>query len=188
MSEPKFNPRTLVLLAIILFISLIRVTAAVSPDFGAIANFSAVGAIALFGGAYFREYRKAFSLPLLVLLVSDLFIAKISGYGFFYGGWYWTYIAFVLMVLVSRLVIRRVSVLAVISGILTAVLVHWIVSDISAMYVPGLYPPTFGGYLQCLTAAIPFELRFLYGTAIYGSVMFGTFEILRKRYPDFALA
>lgn len=188
MSEPKFNPRNVVLLLIIVFVSIIRIAAAYSDNFKEIANFSAVGAIALFGGAYFNNSIKAFSFPLLVLLLSDIFITNVSGYGFFYGGWYWTYIAFILMVLVSKLVINKVNVQNTVIAGVVAVIVHWIVSDISAMYVPGLYPPTLAGFGACLIAAIPYELKFLYGTAIYGVVMFGAFELLRVKYPALSLA
>jgi len=183
MSESKFNPRNIVLLAIIIFISIIRIAAPHSDNFKEIANFSAVGAIALFGGAYFNSNSKAFGFPLLVLLLSDIFIAQTSGFGFFYPGWYWTYIAFILMVMVSKLIIRKVNVQNVVIAAAAAIIVHWIVSDIGAMYVPGLYEPTLAGFITCLIAAIPFELKFVYGTVIYGVVMFGIFELLKARYP-----
>lgn len=183
MSESKFNPRNIVLLAIIIFISIIRIAAPHSDNFREVANFSAVGAIALFGGAYFNSNLKAFGFPLLVLLLSDIFIAQTSGFGFFYPGWYWTYIAFVLMVMVSKLIISKVNVQHVVIAAAAAIIVHWIVSDIGAMYVPGLYEPTLSGYITCLIAAIPFELKFVYGTVIYGTVMFGIFELLKTRYP-----
>lgn len=187
MSESKFNPRMMILLLIIIFVSIIRVAAPFSGDFKVIANFSAVGAIALFGGAYFNNNVKAFAFPLLILLLSDLFIAKTSGYGFFYGGWYWTYIAFILMVVVGKVMMSKVTVLSFIGSAVVAVLIHWIVSDISAMYIPGLYPPTFAGYIACLTAAIPYEKSFLYGTVAYGAVMFGAFEMLKAKYPYLSL-
>ncbi|SHE86184.1 DUF6580 family putative transport protein [Pedobacter caeni] len=187
MSESKFNPRTIILLLIIIFVSIIRVAAPFSGDFKVIANFSAVGAIALFGGAYFNNNVKAFAFPLAVLLLSDLFIAKTSGYGFFYDGWYWTYIAFILMVVVGKVMLNKVTALTFLTSSVAAVVVHWIVSDISAMYIPNLYPPTVAGYISCLVAAIPFELKFLYGTLVYGSVMFGAFEMLKARYPYLSL-
>lgn len=187
MSESKFNPRTIILLLIIIFVSIIRVAAPFSGDFKVIANFSAVGAIALFGGAYFNNNVKAFAFPLLVLLLSDLFIAKTSGFGFFYGGWYWTYIAFILMVVVGKVMLNKVTALTFLTSSVAAVLVHWIVSDISAMYIPNLYPPTVAGYISCLVAAIPFELKFLYGTLAYGAIMFGAFEMLKAKYPYLSL-
>lgn len=188
MSESKFNPRTAILLLIIVLISIIRVAAPFSDNFKEIANFSAIGAIALFGGAYFNNNIKAFGFPLLILLLSDVFIAKTSGYGFFYGGWYWTYIAFILMVFVGKVMLKKVNVQNFVFANVVMILIHWIVSDISAMYVPGLYEPTFAGYLTCLVAAIPYELNFVYGSLAYGALMFGSFELLKAKYPYLSLS
>ena len=187
MSDLKFNPRVLVLLLIIVFISVIRILVPHSDNFDKIAGFSAVGAIALFGGAYFNTNLKAFGFPLAILLLSDIFIAQTSGYGFFYAGWYWTYIAFILMVFAAKFLLARVNVASFVGSVLAIVFIHWIVSDISAMYIPGLYEPTLAGYWACLIAAIPFELKFLYGTVIYGGVMFGAFELLKAKFPALSM-
>ncbi|RZM21527.1 MAG: hypothetical protein EOO88_32830 [Pedobacter sp.] len=183
MSDIKFNPRILVVLLIIVFISVIRIVMPHSDNFHSIAGFSAVGAIALFGGAYFNTNFKAFGFPLAVLLLSDIFIAQTSGYGFFYDGWYWTYIAFIMMTFASKFLLKKVNAVSFLASALIITLIHWIVSDISPMYVPGLYPPTFAGYLLCLKEAIPHELKFLLGTIVYGGVMFGAFELLKVKYP-----
>lgn len=173
MSGTKFNPNAVILLAIVVLVSIFRIAAPYSDNFKEIANFSAVGAIAMFGAAYFNSNIKAIGFPLLVLLISDVFIAQTSGYGFFYAGWYWTYIAFILMVLVSKLMLRKINVQNIVGATISVILIHWVVSDISAMYIPGLYPPTLAGFGACLIAAIPFELKFLYGTVIYSAIMFG---------------
>ncbi len=172
MSGTKFNPSTILLIAVVVLVSIFRIAAPYSDNFKDIANFSAVGAIAMFGGAFFNNNLKAFGLPLAVLLVSDIFIGQTSGYGFFYGGWYWTYIAFVLMVFASKVLLKKRNVQNMVTATISVVLIHWIVADISAMYTP-LYPSTLAGFGACLIAAIPFELKFLYGTVIYGAVMFG---------------
>lgn len=188
MADSKFNPRTAVLLLIIVLISTIRVSATLSDNFKEIANFSGVGAIALFGGAYFNSNMKSFGFPLLILLLSDIFIAQTLGYGFFYGGWYWTYIAFILMVFVGKVMLKKVNVQNLVLSTIVMVLIHWIISDISAMYVPGLYEPTLAGYWACLVAAIPYELNFVYGSLIYGVLMFGSFELLKAKYPYLSLS
>lgn len=180
MSESKFNPSTVILILVVVLVSIIRVAAPHSDNFKDIANFSAVGAIAMFGAAYFNNPLKAFGFPLTVLLLSDIFIARTSGYGFFYDGWYWTYIAFILMVAVSRVLLKKVNVQNLVMAAISVILIHWVVADISAMYIPGLYPPTLAGFWACLVAAVPFELKFLYGTVIYGAVMFG----LKAWYPS----
>jgi len=185
MSERKFNPTTLILLIMILFVSIIRVAAPFSDQFKEIANFSAVGAMALFGGAYFNNNLKAFGFPLLILLMSDLFLGLTvyKEFGLFYPGWYWTYIAFMLMVLVSRVMLKNVNVTRLLGATLAIVLIHWIVTDFAVWYSGTMYPQTLAGFWLCLVNAIPFELNFLYGTLIYGAVMFGAFEFLKSRYP-----
>jgi hypothetical protein len=57
------------------------------------ANFTAIGAIALFGGVYL-EKRFAFVVPILAMLMSDYFIG-------FYSGMYWVYGSFVLIGLIG---------------------------------------------------------------------------------------
>lgn len=180
MSGYKFNPSAVILVLIVLLVSIFRVAAPYSDNFKEIANFSAVGAIALFGGAYFNNNIKAFGFPLLALLLSDLFIAQTSGFGFFYAGWYWTYIAFILMVYTSKQLLKQINIqnLVLLTAVIT--IIHWVVADIGAMYIPGLYPSTLAGFWACLVAAVPFELKFLYGTLVYGTVMFGVMAL----YPN----
>ncbi|MFI5453171.1 DUF6580 family putative transport protein [Pedobacter sp. UC225_61] len=184
----KNSSRTLVLLLLMLVIVGLRVIAPLSPDFKVIANFSGIGAVALFGGAYFKNKFNAFILPLLVLLVSDIGLALTMGkdYGF-YQGWYYTYIAFALIVLVGHLMIKKVNVIAVLTASLTGVLIHWIVSDFGVWYGSSFYPQTFAGFWACLVFAIPYELNFLYGTLAYSAIMFFAFESLKAKYPVLSL-
>ena len=191
MSEQTFNPRTLILILIVALVTILRTVAPFSDNFGEIANFSAVGAITLFSGSYFKNPIQAFAIPLLTLLLTDVILAntiyKAYNTGFLYDGWYWTYIAFALMVLVTRLIVKKVNIQNVLVGTLTAVLIHWIVTDFGVWYGSPIYPQTIAGFWAVLTLAIPFELRFLYGTLAYGVLMFGAFEALKIKYPVLSL-
>ncbi|MES2826888.1 MAG: DUF6580 family putative transport protein [Bacteroidota bacterium] len=188
MSDLKFNQRTLILLLIVALVTVLRTVAPFSDNFAQIANFSAVGAITLFSGAYFKNPLKSFAIPLLTLLMTDLILAltiyKEYSNGFLYDGWYWTYAAFVLMIIAGRLILRNVSLLSAIAGTLTVVLIHWIVTDLGVWYGSKVYPQSLSGFWTVLELAIPFELRFLYGTVIYGLIMFGSFELLKVKYPS----
>ncbi|MEJ7557824.1 MAG: DUF6580 family putative transport protein [Pedobacter sp.] len=190
MSEAKFNPRTLILLLIVALVTILRTVAPFSDNFSQIANFSAVGAITLFSGSYFRNPAQSFAIPLLTLLLTDVILAttiyKEYSNGFLYDGWYWTYIAFALMVLVTRLIVTKINILNVVLGSLVVVLIHWIVTDLGVWYGSN-YPQTLAGFWAVLAAAIPFELRFLYGTLAYGVLMFGSFELLKVKYPVLSL-
>lgn len=191
MSHIKFNPRTLTVLLFILVIGIFRALIPIMGDINVLANYSAVGAIALFGGAYFKSNGKAFGFPLLTLLVSDLILSvtfyKDFNGGFLYEGWYLVYAAFALMVLAGKLIMRNVSVFSVITASIVTVLIHWIVSDFGVWYGSAVYPQTLAGYWAVLYEAIPFEIRFLDGTLGYSALMFGLFEYLKVKYPVLSL-
>jgi hypothetical protein len=191
MSESIFNPRTLILLLIVALVTVLRTVAPFSDNFGDIANFSAVGAITLFSGSYFKNPVQSFAIPLLTLLLTDVILAttiyREYSNGFLYDGWYWTYIAFAIMILVSRIIVKRVNTINFVLGTLAVVLVHWIVTDLGVWYGSN-YPQTLAGFWTVLALAIPFELRFLYGTIAYGVLMFGAFELIKVKYPSLNLA
>jgi hypothetical protein len=159
--------------------------APLSPDFKLFANFSGLGAVAIFSGSYFKNKFSGYILPILVLLLSDLGLALMMGESYvFYPGWYYTYIAFALMVLAAQILVKKVSVANVFVATLVGVLIHWIVSDFGMWLGFDTYPKTFAGFWQCLVAAIPFELKFLYGTLVYSAIMFMGFEVLKSKYPS----
>jgi hypothetical protein len=187
MSNLKFNPRNVILLLMILVITLLRLVVTFNNDALSFANFSSIGAVALFGGTYFKNSLKAMAFPLLSLFLSDFILAntifKPYSNGFIYEGWYWVYGAFALMVIAGRLMMSKVSVLNFVLSTLVIVLIHWIVSDIGVWYKNTMYTQDLAGFWVCLFNAIPFEFRFLGGTLAYGGVLFGGFELLKVKYP-----
>src|ERR1700730_494370 len=64
--EKFLCPRTLVITGIVLAAAAMRL--APHPM-----NFTPIGALALFGGAYFSSKRQALAIPLLSLIVGDIF-------------------------------------------------------------------------------------------------------------------
>lgn len=173
---------------LLLFITLIiglRVIAPLSPEFKVFANFSGLGAVAIFSGSYFRNKLSAYLFPMLVLLLSDLGLALTMGTNYaFYQGMHYTYIAFALMVLVGQLLAKKVNVQNVILASFVGVFIHWIVSDFGVWYGSSYYAQTLGGFWTCLVAAIPYERNFLYATLAYAAVMFGAFEFLKAKFPS----
>jgi len=183
--ERKSNTRVLVLLLFIAVVIGLRMLAPLSPDFKLFANFSGLGAVAIFSGSYFKNKFSGYVLPMLVLLLSDLGLALMMGESYvFYPGWYYTYIAFALMVLAAQILVKKVSVANVFVATLVGVLIHWIVSDFGMWIGFDTYPKTLAGFWECLVAAIPFELKFLYGTLVYSAIMFMGFEVLKSKYPS----
>jgi len=141
--------------------------------------------MALFGGTYFNKKWKAFTFPLAMLFISDLIlhqtVYKAYGNGFLYQGWYWVYGAFVLMTIVGQ-TIKKVTINRFLLSVITCVLIHWIVTDFGVWVGSQTYAQNLSGFVACLEKAVPYEWRFLAGTLIYGIILFGLFEWMKRKY------
>ena len=192
MSFIKFNPRTVLLVVFVTAIAAIRVIINFDTQISPLANFSPVGAMALFGGAYFNKKWKAFGFPLLMLFLSDFVLQqtvfKDYGNGILYGGWYWVYGAFALITLAGRWLLKKITIKSFILSVLVCVLIHWTITDIGVWYGSKIFSQNLEGYIDCLVVAIPYELRFLTGTIVYGIVLFGLFEWMQQRYSILKIA
>jgi len=186
----RINPRFLILFGLILLMAILRVVFTFDKDLSPLSNFTPIGAMALFGGAYFTR-GKAFAFPLITLLVSDIILNRFVYFGewkLFYESFIWTYLAFALMVVVGQWLLKKVNVKNFLLSSLIIVFIHWIVTDFGVWMIGTMYPMNLTGYWACLVAAIPFERNFLAGTLIYGGVLFTAFEWMQAKVPSLRLA
>jgi hypothetical protein len=147
-----------------------------------LSNFTPVGAIALFGGAYFTDKWKACLVPLLTLFVSDMALNYLyAGKMVFYSESLWVYACFAIIVFIGSL-IKKATVVSVLMASVVSVLIHWLFIDMPWLYGNNLYPNTLAGYGHSLIAAIPFEKNMLLGDAIFGLILFGGFEFAKSKY------
>lgn len=185
MNNKYITKRDIVMMVILFAVALIRVFNNASPNLEALANFSPVAAMALFGAVQSGNYVKSLLVPVLALLVSDLLLyaTVYSNYsdGFLYGGWYWVYGAFVLMAMAAKLIVKKVTMASVATAVLVTVFIHWVVTDFGVWLGSTVYPQTVAGFVACLAAAIPFELRLLAATILYSGIMFGLSHLLLHR-------
>ncbi|MBB5394328.1 DUF6580 family putative transport protein [Mucilaginibacter sp. AK015] len=182
MSLHKINTRNSVLILIILAATAMRL---VNTQVPLLSNFTPVGAIALFAGAYFNDKWKAYLIPMLSLFVSDIFVNYIYTYKLivFTGSSLWVYGCFMLMVLVGTF-IKKVNIVSVAAASVVSVMIHWLIMDLPFLYGT-FYPHTLAGYGQSLTAAIyPFETNMLIADALYGAILFGGFELAKRKYTS----
>ena len=143
-------------------------------------NFTAVGAVALAGGALFRLRWIAYLVPVALLFLSDLFINNVlyasfhpgfqwftSGFGFIYGG-------FLLMVLIGRFGIgssRKGS--SVLAAGIGGSLLFYLISNFGVWLGSPMYPQTLGGLVSSYVAGLPFLVNQAAGTLVYSAVIFG---------------
>lgn len=191
MSTQKINPRFAVLLLLMILVAAMRIpnAAQLTPW----ANFTPIGAMGLFGGAYFTSKWKAFAFPLLTLLVSDLIINLFifdGKYGAMYSGWYVIYGIFALIVFYGKWILQKVSVKNVVIASIVAAASHWLIADFTVWIGGGtdlrtMTPLTknWAGLLQCYAQGFPFMKNFLMGTLVYGGILFGGFELAKQRFP-----
>lgn len=150
-------------------------------------NFSPIGAMALFGAAYFSRRQMAFAVPLAALWVSNLIIDNVflsqyyEGFSLF-SNWQ-VYLAFGLIVLLGMALFKKVTPLRALAGSLSASVIFFIVSNFFVWMQGTMYPMTAEGLMACYVAAIPFFWNTLAGDLFFVAVMFGAFEAIQYRYP-----
>jgi hypothetical protein len=144
-------------------------------------NFTAVAAIALFGGAYFSRRYIAFILPLIALFITDLIIG-------FHNTMWAVYLSFVLVVIIGMGLKNKKKIGNIFLASVSASVLFFIVSNFAVWLAGGLYPKTAEGLLLCYTAAIPFFHYNLLGDLLFVGVLFGTFELAKAKFPKLAQA
>jgi hypothetical protein len=180
MSLQKINTRTIVLVSMMLVASLMRLISYEYPY--TLSLFTPLAAIGLFGGAYFTDKWKAYLVVSITLFLSDIFINYLytSKLMFWYSGAIWVYLPFLLMVFIGSF-IKKVTWGSVAIAAFVSVAVHWLISDLPWLYGTR-YPHNFAGYMQSLTAAIPFEKNLLMANVVFCSILFGGFELAKSKY------
>lgn len=154
-------------------------------------NVTPVGAMALFGGAYFSRKYLAFLLPLVAMWFSDLLLNNLyyarlypEYYdGFVWFGNWWVYGAFIVMVGLGIALLKKVSVTRVIGASLLGSILFFLITNFGAWAVDPMYPKTVGGLTAAYAAGIPFFRNTLLGDLVYCGVLFGGFEWAKANWP-----
>ena len=191
MSTEKFNPRILVLLVMMVGVAAMRIPNAAQLTLWA--NFTPIGAMGLFGGAYFTSKWKAYAFPLITLLVSDLIINLFifdGKYGVMYSKWYIIYGIFALIVFFGKILIKKVTIQNIVLASVIAALSHWLIADFTVWMGGGtdlrtMLPLTknWAGLIQCYAQGFPFMKNFMMGNLVYCGILFGGFQFAEWRYP-----
>lgn len=137
------------------------------------ANFTAVGAVALFSGYYFKDKKWALIVPVLIMLVSDW---KIGFYS-------WpimasVYLAFALTALLGMAISRQKWFYALPMSLVTALL-FYAVTNWAVWQFGVWYPHTTAGFIACMVAGIPFIKGTILGNLVYTAVLFGVVETVK---------
>ena len=138
-------------------------------------NIAAVGAMALFGGAYFQNKRLAFAIPLITMMLTDIIIG-------FHRVMIPVYLCFVFTVFLGTLISGRKNVFVIASASVTSSVIFFLVTNLPFWYGSS-YPWNFAGAMESYTAAIPFFQNSLAGDLAFNALLFGSFEFAKRRIP-----
>lgn len=152
-------------------------------------------AIALFSGAVMKDWKLAFSMPLLSVFLSDLlyqglYLAGISNIPGLYEGQWINYLLLVSVsvfgILMKRITVARVAVMSLLAPtyfFLVSNLLTWI--GVGAFVE---YPKTGEGLLACYTAGLPFYRGSLLATVLFSGILFGSWYWMSRKEKKATIA
>ncbi|QIL21330.1 DUF6580 family putative transport protein [Thermomonas sp. HDW16] len=150
-------------------------------------NFSPIEAVALFGGAYFAKRHWALIVPLVAMFASDLVLGLLN------GGIYWEYFTSAGYLLIYACIALstvlgfglrgKVTGRRVLGYSLAGSLLFFVVTNFTSWLGNPVYPQNAAGLVASYVAGIPFFQWTVLGTLFYAALLFGGFELLRKRAP-----
>jgi hypothetical protein len=167
------------------FILILVVAAALSRLLPHPLNFSPIGAIALFAGAFIHGRGRAWLLPMAALLLSDVLLQIYNQTGF-YRDMIFVYGSFAAVVFIGRFLETGASPLKVMACSLSASVLFFAVTNFGSWLMYDMYPKTAAGLMQSYMAGIPFFRGTLLGDLFYSAVLFGSYALARRRFPVLA--
>jgi len=176
----KYNFPYVVIISLILVASFSRII----PH---IPNFTPIGAIALFGGAYLKNKYHAFLIPIASLWLSDLVLNNFiysyySDFTWFYPGFIWQYASFVLIIIIGYLFLKKLNFKNVLVTTIGSSLLFFIVTNFGVWISGTMYTLDLNGLIACYVMALPFYKGTLLGFVTYSAFLFGALEFSKNKF------
>jgi hypothetical protein len=134
-------------------------------------NFQPMDALALFGGAVLPG-AWAVVVPLGAVALSDAVL------GFYGPGMLWVYAAYLAIIVLGRLALRRRSAVGIAGTAVAAAILFYLVTNFGEWMGP-LYPHTAAGLAASYAAAIPFFRNTVLSDVAYSLALFGIYDAAR---------
>ena len=151
-------------------------------------NFTAIGAVALFGGAVYANKKLAILLPLLAMLFTDLIIG-------FHNTMVPVYVCFILTVMIGILINNKVKPATIIISSLSSSILFFVITNYAVWNGSTFYAQTFAGLMLCFESAAAFYtndifgsffLNTLMGDLFFNTLLFGALYLAGIKFPKLA--
>ena len=155
-------------------------------------NFTPIGALGLFGGAYFGKKRSILTV-IAAMLLSDYLLLYVNPYSprpvdfshlyaptaLVHSTSLFVYAGLLINVIIGWKVARNKSVANIITASLLASVQFFLITNFG-VWVSGYYPQNIHGLLQSYIAGLPFFRWTLIGDLFYTTMLFGSYELVFK--------
>src|ERR1700693_6041684 len=170
-NENWIHPRAALIAGIVLAAAALRVVP--HPM-----NFAPVGALALFGGAYFSSKRAAIAVPLLSLVAGDIF----TGFHRLIPS---VYASFLVSVAIGFWLRRKKSAVRIGGATVAGAIQFFLITNFAVWAASiGNYAESWGGLAECYSAGLPLFWNTRAGDAFYVALLFGGMAVAEKRFPS----
>tara|TARA_B100001996_G_scaffold287623_1_gene227872 strand:- start:77 stop:604 length:528 start_codon:yes stop_codon:yes gene_type:complete len=136
-------------------------------------NFTPILGMAVFAGAVFDRKIFSFLIPLLSMILSDLFLGL-------HGSMLIIYFAICINVVIGIYFINKISYLKICFSLVFGSLVFFIITNFNVWLSSGMYLYSLEGLIACYTMALPFLQSTIISTVLYGVGAFFIFELSNK--------
>mgnify|MGYP003332376749 CR=1 FL=1 len=150
-------------------------------------NFTSILAVALFSTYYFKKNHIAILISLSALWISDLLLNNIiysdtyKNFTLFYNGFFWQYLPIILIAIIGKRILRKLSIGGLILSSLASSLIFFIISNFGVWLNSSIYSSDINGLLTCYFAAFPFFLNTLISTLVYSIALFFSYEFFIQK-------
>jgi hypothetical protein len=137
-------------------------------------NFTPVLGMAVFSGAIISKRLIAYLIPLIAMLISDLYLG-------FHASMPIIYFSLAVCVLIGTFIEARVSILNSFLSISLGVLVFFLITNFMVWYGSGMYESSISGLMTCYFMGLPFVQNTFISSLLYGMGAFLIYDIVNKR-------
>lgn len=139
-------------------------------------------ALAVFGAWTFRDSRLSYVVPLLAMVIGDLGLAIVNS-DMAYAFHDTQIIVYACLAATTWLTLKLASKDTIgrrIGGILIGSVLFFIATNFAVWMFSGMYSQTAAGLGECYAMAIPFFRTSLLSDIVYGTLMFGAYELAMR--------
>ena len=138
-------------------------------------NFTPILGMAVFSGAVINKKIIAYIIPLIAMLLSDLFLG-------FHAGMPVIYFSLAICVLIGTFIDSRITIFNSFLCICGGVIAFFLITNLAVWYGSGMYEFSISGLMKSYLMGLPFLQNTFISSLIYGMGAFLIYDIINKRF------